>query len=461
MILIILQTFIFSLILWLGLYLLARNPASAQLRLTALGLITYALILAGDLLAAHASPQTALRLTRIYWPLLFFPALFWFGAISQRLPENAPLYTALHRMFKLGLLLAVPLYIFSAAGNFIFDFTQVPPRPGSLYFVFMAAVLLPMLDALLAAVWLYRSTQPKRPLGFLLLATMFFGLSVVLVVLPFNWLAPTWFILGISLDFILLGLTIALLDAFDEGESLRLDLLRAFSAYLLAVGMFGGVVMLTIIFGTGVTFTMLVLLVAIIGVAIFSQTFTDPIQTVLDRLVFNQLPSLRKTRADLRDIAGALPRLNNSIDLDQLDDEEFARVTRRALSNMGNLPKIASNPLTRLPIIDDRLTTRNAVNNSLERAAELKTLLTESIYRLKPRQKGDFGTSEEWRYFNALYFPYVVGLKPYSRRAEYDGLDPVAQEALEWFRAYIPERTLYNWQNAAAKLVAQDLREKT
>ena len=39
-------------------------------------------------------------------------------------------------------------------------------------------------------------------------------------------------------------------------------------------------------------------------------------------------------------------------------------------------------------------------------------------------------------------------------------LDPAAQEALDWFRTYIPERTLYNWQNAAAKLVAQDLRER-
>jgi hypothetical protein len=460
MALIILQTFIFSLILWLGLYLLARNPASAQLRFAALGLISYALILAGDLLAAHASSATALRLTRLYWPLLFFPALFWFGAISRRLPEDAPLYTVLHKTFKLALLLGIPLYIFSAAGNLIFDFRQVPPRPGTLYFVFVAAVLLPMLGAVLAAVWLFKSSQPKRPLGFLALATMFFGLSGILFILPFNWLAPTWFIIGVSVDFILLGLTIALLDAFDEGESLRLDLLRAFSAYLLAVGMFGGVVMLTIVFGTGVTFTMLVLMLAIIAVAIFSQTFIDSIQAVLDQLVFKQLPLLRKTRADLRSIAGALPRLNSTLNLDRLDDEEFAQITRRALSNMGNLPKIASNPLTRLPVIDDRLATRNTVNNSLERAAELKTLLTESIVRLKPRHKGDFGTSEEWRYFNALYFPYVVGLKPYSRRAEHNDLAPAAQEALEWFRTYIPERTLYNWQNAAAKLVAQDLREK-
>ena len=57
-------------------------------------------------------------------------------------------------------------------------------------------------------------------------------------------------------------------------------------------------------------------------------------------------------------------------------------------------------------------------------------------------------------------FPYAIGLKPYSRRAEYEKLSPTDREALDWFRTYAPERTLYNWQNAAAQLVAQDLRER-
>jgi hypothetical protein len=35
-----------------------------------------------------------------------------------------------------------------------------------------------------------------------------------------------------------------------------------------------------------------------------------------------------------------------------------------------------------------------------------------------------------------------------------------ARDVLEWFRTNVPERTLHNWQNAAAKLVAQDLREQ-
>jgi transposase len=54
----------------------------------------------------------------------------------------------------------------------------------------------------------------------------------------------------------------------------------------------------------------------------------------------------------------------------------------------------------------------------------------------------------------------VAGLKPYSRRADHDTLDDSAQAALDWFRTSVPERTLYNWQTAAARLVAQHLRER-
>jgi hypothetical protein len=66
--------------------------------------------------------------------------------------------------------------------------------------------------------------------------------------------------------------------------------------------------------------------------------------------------------------------------------------------------------------------------------------------------------THKWRYYNALYFPYVTGLKPYSQRTQHIPSDPVSCKALEWFRTQVPERTLYNWQNAATKLIVQDLR---
>jgi hypothetical protein len=39
-------------------------------------------------------------------------------------------------------------------------------------------------------------------------------------------------------------------------------------------------------------------------------------------------------------------------------------------------------------------------------------------------------------------------------------LDATTKAALEWLQISVPERTLHNWQNAAARLIAQDLREQ-
>ncbi|MBK9746404.1 MAG: hypothetical protein IPO91_06440 [Chloroflexi bacterium] len=111
-----------------------------------------------------------------------------------------------------------------------------------------------------------------------------------------------------------------------------------------------------------------------------------------------------------------------------------------------------------MPLIDQRLAARGAGDSLLERAKELRALLRESIERLKPHEGSGF--TDEWRYYNVLYFPYVAGLKPYSRRVDADDLDPAARQALDWFANAVPERTLYNWQATGAKLVAQDLRDQ-
>jgi len=132
-----------------------------------------------------------------------------------------------------------------------------------------------------------------------------------------------------------------------------------------------------------------------------------------------------------------------------MSEEQFARLTRRALSHLGDLPKLAASPLVDLPIVQG--------TQPLDRAQALKSLLVQSIQKLKPQSDMEFGVTDEWRYYNALHFPYVLGLKPYTRRADYDSLDNASRAALDWFRTSVPERTLHNWQNAAAKLIAKDL----
>jgi len=117
--------------------------------------------------------------------------------------------------------------------------------------------------------------------------------------------------------------------------------------------------------------------------------------------------------------------------------------------------------LSRLPVIEERLDERQAPIDTIEHAVELKAVLAESVEKLRPRDGNEFGTTDEWRYYNALYFPYIAGLKPYSRRAFHDNpLSPAEKDALEWFRSSVPERTLYNWQTSAAELIAHELRDR-
>jgi hypothetical protein len=323
-------------------------------------------------------------------------------------------------------------------------------------------LFLPLLCWLATLLYFRRDTsaQAKKSLGVILTATLFFGLGLGLLIFPLEWLPRNWMLLGISVDFVMLGLAIAFLDAFSEGETLLPDMTRSFISACFAVTIFSGLVTLAL-WGTGIDVRMALLWLAVTTAATLSQAFADPIQGFLDRFVFSGRPHLSQARAELRSIVRALPRTDDGVDLNALDDAEFVRLTRRAIGHMGDLSKLAASPLTRLPWVAERLARRGATDDTLERAVELKAMLAESIARLKPRGADGFGVSNEWRHYNALYFPYVVGLKPYSRRAEENGLDPTAHAALEWFRASVPERTLYNWQNAAAKLVAKDLRERT
>lgn len=443
---ILIQLLLFGFTLWLGLYLIARDPDKPSLRYTGLGLAAYAGWVAVDFLLPLFNHEPVLLALR--GVLMFAPALCWFTAAVDLLPENAPVRVHLSRLRGYGLIAGLALLIVMSG---------LPPAATPLFLIaaFMLGLLL--LAALLIVYRAYRAAPSHRALGALLIVAIFFGLSNALLLLPL--LPPIVTLLLIGLDIILLGACIAVLDAFDEGETLLPDALRSLAASLLLALIFGGQVTLLML-GSGASAGLIALLFGMIGAAVAVQVFADGLQSVLDRLVFARFPRLRRARADLRAAASALPRADESLQLDSLDDDTFARLTRRALSHMGDLGRLAASPLLQLSLIDTRLAGRGDADSTLERAAELKTLLTERITRLKPRDKGDFGTTDEWRYYNALYYPYVLGLKPYSRGGFDDPQAAVNRAALEWFQTMVPERTLHNWQNAAARLVAQDLREQ-
>lgn len=455
-----LQVLVFAAALWLGFYLLARDPAKSRLRWTGSGLVAYALAIAANLLeSAGGAVVRGSGWQQLGQLLTILPALLWTGALLSFLPEGSALRRRLSPIWAFVWLPAV-LVAFVVTGGV----SRPPLDAGSIrtsHLLFAALILLPLLGGPLLLVRSKPSPRSRSTWGVLVAATIFFGLQLGWLLLPVVPVPQLLLLLGVGLDLFLLGVTIAVLDAFEEGEAIRRDMVRSATGSLLAATLFGGQVAL-FIFLTGVaTFGRLALLLSTIALAIAFQTFLERIQTALDGWVFQDDERLVATRASYRAAAQGAPRLQNQLQLEKLDDETLVRLTRRALSHFGDLPRLSSSPLIRLPLIDRRLAARGLKGDTLERAAELKGMLAESIERLKPRGEEPFGTGDEWRHYNALYFPYVAGLRPYSRRAIHDDLDPVSAQALDWFRQSVPERTMYNWQAAAAALVAQDLKEKT
>lgn len=452
----ILAAIVFALALWLGLYLIARDSANRAQFLAGCGLLAYAAVWGLDTLHALAPGDL---LGRLRWPFQCLPALCWSGAALALLPEDFPPRHRLERLWRFAILpVGAALCLAGAVGLLGADPTASLPSPGVLI---AGAILLAPLFVAAALIWRERGfVRPLRANAVLLIAILFFGLGTAALLFGSLGLPRFVSLLLVDADLVFLGLAIAALDAFDQGEALLPDLLRSLTFAGGGALLFGGQVALAIALGPGVTVALAALLLAVVATATATSVFADPLGGLLDRLALGRQPQVVQARAELRATATALPRANPALDPATLDDAEFARLTRRALSHVGDLPRLAVSPLVHLPLIDQRLVRRHAPDEPLERAAELKALLGESIDRLKPRASGDFSTADEWRHYNALYFPYVIGLKPYSTRAVHDKLDPAARAALDWFQATIPERTLHNWQNAAAKLIAQDLRAR-
>lgn len=415
--------FFFGFTLWLGAYLLARNSQKMTVRLTGLGVISYAIALAMEIIWGRQANG-----------LLLIPALFWIGAALHFIPEEkAWRQTGI----RIWLLTAIPIFILTLL---------------NLWFSLIAVFAL--LACVMGIAFLKPQGNFKNTFAIIAVIGMFFSLSTGLLVLPLNWLPRAWMIFALGLDLILLGIAIIVWDAFDEGESIRSHILRSFVSSAYYAGALAAFVILAIAIDGEMTLGKLVALVLVIAFGILSQTFSNPIQSMLDRLTMSRESTLNEQREILRETVDALPRLS-TLDLIDVDETEFMRLTRRAISNLGDLPKLSTSPLTNLPVVLSQNT-----KNPLDRTHALKSLLIESIQRLKPNGTEKFGITDEWRYYNSLYFPYVLGLKPYTRRMDKEFLDETSRRALEWFQESVPERTLHNWQNTAARLVADDIRTK-
>ncbi len=448
-----LSAVVFTLSWWLGLYLLARDPRKPVLALAAIGLCGFAAVVALDAVRLVSVAHAGL-LSQVEIYLVAVPGVAWFAVVLE-LARPCDCARGRAREWTLvGVVAALTLAGAALAGS-----VDGPLRAG--HWVMFAVISASTLGATAAAV--RRRSQPVSVVGVVVVATLFFALGNAILIIPLG-LVPSWLALASTgVDVLLLGVAVALWDAFDEGQALRADMLRSFAGTVVVAVLFGGqaLIGMAVTGGDGPGRTALTLLLfTSLAIAIAINVLADPLAGVLDRVAFSRSPALRADRAALRSTEAALP-LRSPGPLDHLDDDTFARLTRRALGHYGDLSKLVASPLTRLPVIDERLAARGASDQPLERANELRALLADHIGRLKPRDGGEFGTTEQWRYYNSLYFPYVVGVRAYAQNATAAGLDPVARQAWQWFVTEVPQRSLHNWQNAAARLIAVDLRSQS
>jgi hypothetical protein len=445
-----LSAVVFTLSGWLGLYLLSRDPRKPVLALAALGLCGFALVVALDAVRITSGMHAHL-LSQLEIYLVAVPSVAWFAVLVELARPCDSWRARTRELLLVGGVGALTLLAAMLAGG-----VAGPLRAGHL--LMFAVISLSTLGAMAAAV--LRPKQPVSVAGVVVVATLFFALSNAILIIPLG-LVPSWLALASTgFDVLALGVAVALWDAFDEGQALRADMLRSFAGCSAVALLFGGQALV----GLAITrkeptaqIALTVLLFTTLAIAITVQVLADPLAGVLDRLAFSKSPKLRADRAALRHTGAALP-LRSVDPLVNVDDETFARLTRRALGHYGDLTKLVASPLTALPVIDERLAARGAPDHPVERANELKAVLADGIARLKPRDGGDFGTTEQWRHYNALYFPYVVGVRAYAQNATAAGLDPTARQAWQWLVTEVPQRSLHNWQNAAARLIAADLR---
>jgi hypothetical protein len=415
----------FALTWWLACYLVGRDPRRPVLWRTAITLVSFAVAVA----AWTIEPDDTVAQV-----LLCVPALVWAGVAIGLLPDDLPERVQIERGWAvLSVIFLLVVIALPAAGRLV----SLAPLIGGL-------VLL----------WRFRDqVRPRSMPAAVSAAALLYAAGLVAMLLPIDLGAPALVLAAMALDVMLLGYLVAAADALDAGERLLPDLRRSAVSGLTGALLAGGLSTLTMLAAPGLRLVIILQFVLVAGVMAYSGLI-GPIRRGLDRIAWPHDDRLRQDRAALLLLAEALPRRRERHTLIALTEAEFRRLTARALNDYGDLGRLLRSPLIDLPTVDRRLTGRNA-EKPLARALELRAVLQESVARLKP--DGLFGTGDEWRHYNALHYCCVLGMRPYERRIDTEGLDRDGRRALDWFRRYVPRRSLRQWQREGADLVAARL----
>lgn len=220
-------------------------------------------------------------------------------------------------------------------------------------------------------------------------------------------------------------------------------------------------------------------LLTLIALVALSHTGLDAGRRLLDRLFFSKAE--QDARAEARDYAVALATAPVELPAPEppadaapapadapLPAKEFKDSMRRAISALRTPPRLAQSDLLASEVVELRVRQAAQEDNRLNRIAALRELLIAQIEGLRPLGHGDLpATSDPWRFYNVLYYPYVRGI---TRAAALDEVRRLADErrrqgqtapgeleqVLVWL-ADLDERTYHNWQRRASDMIAENV----
>jgi hypothetical protein len=501
---IVVATVSFSAYLWVALYLLSRTTLFSPLIIASfIGSLVQAAYFAHNVVVNIVTGvETGELINRLGWWTNTLPIAIWFhiSLLMKRLGKPSGIFP-LPAILAYCCALTITLGGFST--NFFIDYHAIfPDRPGHLYapvgsfywafIVYFGAV---GISAMFNFLRLYQNMQkgrePSTPAirqKVLMLAwgALFFLAGGVYLALKVNFFwteapdLPAFASLLIGLG--LFAYAITHYDLLIEGRGINRDFTYSFSAILLVNIIYTGLIALS-------GFTSPVMILLLVGLVTTTHTLYDQGRNVLDKFFFNK--EEQTARSEARDYAselaihpveipGPLPmevapveKQNPVIEEETegtLGEKAFKNAVRRAITGLKNPTQLVKSPLLSLKIVEQRLKIDDQEDNRLNRSAALKSLLIELIERLRPNESTISGTTDAWRFYNVLYFPYV---REVSKKNAYSEARRLAEErrrngqkeageleqALVWL-SDIDEDTFYKWQRRASDMLAEFLMEE-
>lgn len=277
---------------WLGWYLLARDSRKPALRRAGIGLLAYAAAVVADRLVGGEPWFDGLHVV-----LVSLPAVAWSGVFVALLPDR---WNA--RADRLWRLIFLPICGFAA----------MPGAAGLMPAAYLLGTLaiMALLGTMLAVLgrqcdWAEDSRRPVASL--FTTGALMFGLTAALILLGFNVLPHSGMLAALAVDLVLLGVGLAVLDAFDEGEELYPDMAHSLLISAVTAAVFGGQAAVVLVL-VGERPALVALFFGTIAASVLMRVLEAPLHTGIDRLAFSSRPHLRAIRTELRTTAKSLPR---------------------------------------------------------------------------------------------------------------------------------------------------------